>query len=133
MSTSQPVFICASSYTLWSLSLPLPVSFPLPIPVSLPLSISLSLYLSLSLIISLSLPLSLPLPVSISPSPSPSRLASVEKFSKFSRLLEANINTLHAACQGLSLSQREMMGNINLLAKDFKCFATGVESTRVGG
>jgi hypothetical protein len=58
-----------------------------------------------------------------------SQLASIEKFSKFSRILESNVNTLHMACRGVTLSQRDMLSNVNLLAKDLKCFGKGLEST----
>ena len=67
-----------------------------------------------------------------SPPPPWFRLASIEKFSRFSRLLETNVNTLHMACQGVTMSQRDLLTNVNLLAKDLKCFAKGVESTGGG-
>ena len=76
----------------------------------------------------LSSPPTVPLPSS----PPALRLASIEKFSRFGRLLESNINTLHMACRGVSMSQRELMSNINLLAKDLKCFAKGKESAGGG-
>lgn len=74
-------------------------------------------------------------PLYISPLPfllSPSRLPSIEKFSRFSRLLEMNINTMHMACGGLNVAQRDMVVSVNLLAKDLKCFAKGMQPSTGG-
>ena len=42
------------------------------------------------------------------------------------------MNTLHVACRGVTMSQRDMLSKVNLLAKDLKCFGKGVESTGGG-
>lgn len=109
------------SLLLLSIILPLPSRCPLPL-FHRPLT---SYHCS-----SPSLPLSFFLPSAVLLLPP--RLASIEKFSRFSRLLEMNVNTLHQSFLQLSMAHSDNMSCVNFLGRDFERFSKGLQPTTGG-
>lgn len=63
---------------------------------------------------------------------SPLRLPSIEKFSKFSRLLEMNVHAMESSCLHLSNTNMDMLNSINLLGRDIQRFTKGLQPTTGG-
>jgi len=139
LNPSSSCFLLFPPFFLLSSSLDLSSSFPrslllLPFhysPPSLPLSSPsippTSYFLHCS---SPSLPLSFFLPSAVLLLPP--RLASIEKFSRFSRLLEMNVNTLHQSFLQLSMAHSDNMSCVNFLGRDFERFSKGLQPTTGG-
>ena len=60
------------------------------------------------------------------------RLASIEKFSRFSRLIELNVQALKQSCSHLCHSSGEMMSSVNFLGKDIQRMARGIQPAARG-
>lgn len=60
------------------------------------------------------------------------RLPSIEKFSRFSRVLEIQIQALQNTCQQLCQSSGKTMSIVNMLGKDFQKMAKGAQPVSAG-
>ena len=60
------------------------------------------------------------------------RLASIERFSRFSRQLEVSVNALETSYLHLSGTHADMLNSLNMLGRDMQRFARGQQPTTAG-
>lgn len=62
----------------------------------------------------------------------PIRLASIEKFSRFSRQLEINVNAMETSYLQMISTTGDMFNSLNILGKDIQRFTKGLQPTTSG-